>query len=119
MEVLHYNLDMTPESEWKIVSAGAFARDNLLYLQEAGHFISGANYYTVRKDLDSYLVKLTLSGAGILEYGGETYRLPAGSFFGLTAVRRSIIIPRRTRDSGMFYGFTSAARRRGRIIRRF
>ena len=46
MEVLHYNLDMTPESEWKIVSAGAFARDNLLYLQEAGHFISGANYYT-------------------------------------------------------------------------
>lgn len=36
MEVLHYNLDMTPESEWKIVSAGAFARDNLLYLQEAG-----------------------------------------------------------------------------------
>ena len=76
MEVLHYNLDMTPESEWKIVSAGAFARDKLLYLQEAGHFISGANYYTVRKELDSYLVKLTLSGAGILEYGGETYRLP-------------------------------------------
>ena len=34
MEVLHYNLDMTPESEWKIVSAGPFARDNLLYLQE-------------------------------------------------------------------------------------
>ena len=81
MEVLHYNLDMTPESEWKIVSSGAFARDNLLYLQEAGHFISGANYYTVRKELDSYLVKLTLSGIGILEYGGETYRLPAGSFF--------------------------------------
>ena len=51
MEVLHYNLDMTPESEWKIVSAGPFARDNLLYLQEAGHFISGVNYYTVRKDL--------------------------------------------------------------------
>ena len=44
MEVLHYNLDMTPESEWKIVSAGPFARDNLLYLQEAGHFISGVNY---------------------------------------------------------------------------
>ena len=53
MEVLHYNLDMTPESEWKIVSAGAFARDKLLYLQEAGHFISGANYYTVRKERDS------------------------------------------------------------------
>lgn len=54
MEVLHYNLDMTPESEWKIVSAGSFARDKLLYLQEAGHFISGANYYTVRKELFGY-----------------------------------------------------------------
>ena len=44
MEILHYNIDMTPESSWQIVSAGAFAKDNLLYLQEAGHFISGANY---------------------------------------------------------------------------
>lgn len=81
MEVLHYNIDMTPESSWQIVSVGTFAKDNLLYLQEAGHFVSGVNYYTVRKDLDSYLVKLTLSGQGILEYSGETYRLPAGSFF--------------------------------------
>ena len=81
MEILHYNIDMTPESSWQIVSAGAFAKDNLLYLQEAGHFISGVNYYTVRKDLDSYLVKLTLAGQGILEYGGEAYRLPSGSFF--------------------------------------
>ena len=81
MEILHYNIDMTPESSWQIVSAGAFAKDNLLYLQEAGHFISGVNYYTVRKDLDSYLVKLTLAGQGILEYGGETYQLPSGRFF--------------------------------------
>lgn len=81
MEVLHYNLDMTPESKWEIVSASAFARGNLLYLQEAGHFISGSNYYTVRNSLDSYLVKLTLAGQGILEYGGERYPLPAGSFF--------------------------------------
>ena len=81
MEILHYNIDMTSESSWQIVSAGTFAKDNLLFLQEAGHFISGRNYYTVRKDLDSYLVKLTLAGQGILEYGGETYRLPAGSFF--------------------------------------
>ena len=81
MEVVHYNLDMTPESRWQIVSAGTFARDNLLYLQEAGHFVSGINYYTVRKDLDSYLIKLTLAGQGILEYGGETYTLGPGSFF--------------------------------------
>lgn len=119
MEVLHYNLDMTPESEWKIVSAGAFARDKLLYLQEAGHFISGANYYTVRKELDSYLVKLTLSGAGILEYGGETYRFPPGAFSGSTAVRRSTIILRRTRDSGTSSGSIFTAQRRMRTIRRF
>lgn len=81
MAVLHYNLDMSPESRWEIVSADPFARDNLLYLQEAGHFLSGANYYTVRKDLDSYLIKLTLSGQGILEYGGEVYPQTPGSFF--------------------------------------
>lgn len=81
MEVLHYHLDMKPESKWEIVTACPFARDNLLYLQEAGRFISGANYYTVRKDLESYLVKLTLAGQGMLEYGGETYPLPPGSFF--------------------------------------
>ena len=81
MEALQYHIDMTPESRWKIVSAGAFAKENLLYLQEAGHFISGANYYTVRSALDSYLVKLTLSGQGILEYGGQTCVLAPGSFF--------------------------------------
>ena len=81
MEVLHYNIDMSPESSWQIVSASPFARDNLLYLQETGHFISGINYYTVRNGLDSYLVMLTLSGQGILEYGGRNYSLTAGSFF--------------------------------------
>ena len=81
MEVLHYNIDMAPESSWQIVSASQFARDNLLYLQEAGHFISGINYYTIRNGLDSYLVKLTLSGQGILEYGEKNYSLTAGSFF--------------------------------------
>ena len=79
MEVLHYNLDMTPESEWKIVSVGP-------------------EYWNMAAKPIGFLPE---------------------AFFGLTAVRRSIIIPRRTRDSGMFYGFTSAARRRGRIIRRF
>lgn len=81
MEALQYHLDMTPESKWELVSASAFAKDNLLYLQEAGHFISGANYYTIRQGLPSYLVKLTLSGQGILEYGAETYTLSPGSFF--------------------------------------
>lgn len=119
MEVLHYNLDMTPESEWKIVSAGAFARDKLLYLQEAGHFISGANYYTVRKELDSYLVKLTLSGAGILEYGGETYRLPAGSFFWIDcrAPQHYYTAPDTGQWDVLWFHFT--AQRRMRTIRRF
>ena len=81
MEVLNYNIDMTPESQWLIVSAGAFAKRNLLYLQEAGHFISGQNYYTHRKSLDSYLIKLTLGGAGVLEYSGARYLLTPGSLF--------------------------------------
>lgn len=119
MEILHYNIDMTPESSWQIVSAGAFAKDNLLYLQEAGHFISGVNYYTVRKDLDSYLVKLTLAGQGILEYGGETYQLPSGRFSGSTAAIRSITIPIPLSDTGTFCGSISMVRRQAHTIRRF
>ena len=79
MEVLYHNIDMTPESIWQTVSVCKFAQNNLLYLQEAGHFISGANYYTVRENYDSFLVMLTLSGQGVLKYDNKTYSLSPGN----------------------------------------
>lgn len=79
--ILDYRIDMEPRSQWEIVSVNEAAKENLLYLQEAGLFYSGPAYYTTRKGLESYLIKLTLSGCGSLEYEGQTYSLNAGDFF--------------------------------------
>lgn len=80
-QILDYRIDMGEDSRWEIISASASAKQNLLYLQEAGLFYSGTGYYTTREGLDSYLLKLTLGGKGTLEYGGETYTMTAGDFF--------------------------------------
>ena len=76
---LNYRLDMLKKPTWKFVNASQFAKDNLLYIQEAGHFCSGKKYYTKRTKLDSYLILITLSGLGILDYCGERYSLVPGS----------------------------------------
>ena len=81
MQTLQYQLDMTPDSRWEFVTAGSFAKQHLLYLQEAGLFDSGRRYFTQRSGLNSYLIKLTLSGQGLLEYGGEVYSLEPGTIF--------------------------------------
>lgn len=80
-EILHYQLDMDKRSRWQIATVHPTAKAELLYVQEVGDFYSGRNYYTVREGLDSFLIKLTLSGGGILEYEGKEYRLSAGQFF--------------------------------------
>ena len=79
--MLDYRIDMEPRSQWEIISVNEAAKQNLLYVQELGLFYSGPAYYTIRKGLDSYLIKLTLSGCGRLEYEGQTYSLKAGDFF--------------------------------------
>ena len=79
MGELKYQLDMLKKPVWKFVSAGQFAKDNLLYIQEAGRFSCGSQYYTKRAGLDSYLIEITLSGKGILEYCGEKFELNPGT----------------------------------------
>ncbi len=79
MKVFKYQLDMLKKPVWKFVNASAFAKDNLLYIQETGRFCSGKAYYTKRKDLDSYYIMYTVSGKGVLEYCGEKYILVPGS----------------------------------------
>ncbi len=75
MEQLKYQLDMLKKPTWRFVNPGEFSKENLIYIQECGKFCSGKNYYTKRSGLDSYLIMFTLSGKGILEYGGERYSL--------------------------------------------
>ncbi len=78
---LHYNLDIAPESRWMFHTAGAGAKAHLIYVQEVGDFIAGPQYYTTRAGFDSFLIKLTISGCGVLDYGGQHYRVPVGSFY--------------------------------------
>lgn len=80
-EFLQYQLDVESRSKWKIVTVNPLAKGELIHVQEVGDFYSGRGYYTVRSGLDSFLIKLTLSGSGILEYEGKTYPLSAGQFF--------------------------------------
>lgn len=80
-QILDYRIDMGADSRWEIITADPAAKQNLLYLQEAGLFYSGKQYYTTREGLDSYLLKLTLGGKGTLEYEGKTYTMSAGDFF--------------------------------------
>jgi AraC-like DNA-binding protein len=78
---LQYQLDMEKESIWLTVTPSASIRAALPFVQELGDFITRGNYYTTREGLASYLIKYTLSGEGILEYGGETYNVVPGSIF--------------------------------------
>lgn len=78
---LEYRIDMEERSQWEIITPNAAAKQNLIYLQEIGLFYSGPAYYTTRDNLDSYLLKLTLSGKGTLNYKGESYDLAPGDFF--------------------------------------
>lgn len=87
-EILHYQLDMDKRSRWQIATVNPVVKAELIYAQEVGDFYSGRNYYTVREGLDSFLIKLTLSGGGVLEYGGKEYRLSPGQFFWIDCQKR-------------------------------
>lgn len=50
-------------------------------MQELGNFYCGPGYYTTRENLPSYLIKLCLSGEGVLEYGDDIYRVQPGHIF--------------------------------------
>lgn len=78
---LNYDLDLDPKSVWYTISATPLAKGSLLYAQEIGNFFAGPKYNTSREAYPSYLLKLSLDGCGVLEYGGQRYRVPAGHFF--------------------------------------
>ena len=78
---LIYDLDLDPQSKWYTIAATPLARSSLLYAQEIGNFFAGSQYNTSREAFPSYLLKLSLDGCGVLEYGGQRYQVPAGHFF--------------------------------------
>ena len=104
---LLYQLDLAPASQWLTVTASKNAKSSLLYVQELGDFISHEKYYTQREGLDSYLIKFTLSGEGLLDYQGQTHTIKPG----LTAKNPSITGPIPMLATGGCFGSTSPAYR--------
>ncbi len=81
-QLLEYNPDITnPPSRWQIVSAHPTAKSKLLYIQEAGEFFAGDSYYTTRQGVSSFLLKLTVSGRGILQYADKEYTVGQNELF--------------------------------------
>ena len=78
---LSYHLDFYARSSWLTVTATPSIRSSFVYVQELGDFHCGPDYYTRRENLPSYLIKLTVSGKGILEYADSSYMVTPGSFF--------------------------------------
>lgn len=78
---LSYNLDISSDSTWLAVTTAQAARTSLAYVQELGDFRCGPHYYTNREHLDSYLIKLCISGEGLLDYDDHTYPVRPGQLF--------------------------------------
>lgn len=84
---LSFNLDLSSDSTWLTVTASQAARASIAYVQELGDFHCGPNYYTNREHLQSYLIKLCVSGEGMLDYGGESYVIRPGQLFWINCRR--------------------------------
>ena len=70
------------ESSRRIIpTPSAFARSAFFYVQETGYLKLKESHLAKRKNLDSYLVVLVLSGKGLLMYDGRLYELSEGSCF--------------------------------------
>ena len=68
-------------SRRRIQTPSAFARSAFFYVQETGYLKLRESHVASRKNLESYLVVLVLSGSGVLMYDGTIYELHKGSCF--------------------------------------
>lgn len=66
------------ESERVFHAPGEFARENMLYMQEAGHLKSLRSHSCVRENLESYLLFLVLKGCGEVIVEGKRYPVKKG-----------------------------------------
>ena len=63
------------------VTPSLLAKSLLFYVQAIGYFHAKPEYYTERKDYNSYLLVYTREGEGSLRYRGNTYRIVPGQAF--------------------------------------
>ncbi len=70
--------DGTVRSERILYTPSAFAKKDLLYLQETGKLTAVKPHRSDRRELDSFLFFTVIAGCGTLEYRGNRYSLRAG-----------------------------------------
>lgn len=70
---LHFKLDLEQNYTWLFISTGLAIKKSFPFVQELGIFPAHKNYFTNRKNLDSFYLSYTISGSGILEYRGRKY----------------------------------------------
>jgi len=78
---LIYNLDLSEKSTWLTVTTPPAIKSSFAFVQELGDFHCGADYFTSRENLPSYLILLCLSGEGVLEYEKKTNIIKPGNLF--------------------------------------
>lgn len=66
------------KSDRVLYTPGDFAKQNLLYVQEAGILTSLSAHKSAHRKLDSYLLLEVLSGSGVVVIGDRQYQLNAG-----------------------------------------
>lgn len=64
-----------------MATPSSLARSAYLYVQECGYFKTNDTYFTERENLNSFLLVYTLSGEGLLTYGGRKFPLTSGACF--------------------------------------
>lgn len=74
----HFLSEDITKSERYLHTPSKFARDNLLYIQEAGKLKSLVPHRCVREHLDSYLFLTVISGKGRLIVGNRKYEMSYG-----------------------------------------
>lgn len=83
--MLHYSEnashDWTDDSIRIIVTPSQIARSTFFYVEEVGYFRTQADYFTERKQLNSFLIVITLAGKGYLTYKKKAYTLNVNQAF--------------------------------------
>ena len=82
------SLNWSKNSIRLIETASQTAKNNYLYIQEAGYFETRYPYFTERENLNSFLLVYTISGKGRLLYEGNEYILTKGNVFLIHCVNK-------------------------------
>lgn len=73
---------------------GQHALERLMYVQAFMLFDAKEGYYTNRENLDSYELRYTLSGEGVLEYEGKKYILREGNGYFISCQKKHVYYAR-------------------------